>query len=61
VNAPGSSTEIRTSILAAVDQFVTLDHVQLVSMGRAIIVDESLGRDRDRIDDKRVAALIMTD
>jgi hypothetical protein len=35
--------------------------MELVGMGRAVIVDEGLGRDADGIDDQRVAVLVMAD
>src|SRR5579871_6934169 len=45
--------------LAAVDQLVALDHVELIGMGSAITVDESFGGECNRVDHQRVAALVM--
>jgi len=44
--------------LAAVDQVIALDHVQLVAVRGAVVVDESLGVLADGVDHQGVAFVV---
>src|SRR6185503_12430400 len=47
--------------LAAIDELVAFDDMELVAVGCAVIVDEGLCRHANRVDDESVAVLIMAD
>src|SRR4029450_4943890 len=42
-------------------EFPTLHDMELVGMWCAVVVDKGLGRNTDRVDDERIAVLIMPD
>jgi hypothetical protein len=44
---------------AALDDAEALDHVQLLGMRRAEGIDEGLGVQPDRVDDERIAVLVL--
>src|SRR5262245_13665014 len=50
--------DLYLDLLTAVDQAVTLDDMELLAVGRAIIVDEGIGTESDRVDHQRVAFVV---
>src|SRR5215471_262054 len=55
--------DIRTCFqgLAVIDNAITLDHMQHLGVWRAELVDEGSRVQTDRIDDERIAILVMAD
>src|SRR5262245_9230990 len=49
---------LHLELLAAIDHAVALHHMQLLAMWCAVVVDERLGVEPDRVDHQRVAFVV---
>src|SRR4029077_7681319 len=52
---------LNVKFLAAIRQLESLNHVQLLCMRRAVTIQRTFVIKSDRIDDERVAILVMSD